>query len=303
MKYISEPSLNSELILINNRKKLEEDPSLYNDEYLEEIEELRKKFEELDQEPGNQIEKRRIRNRIRDLSSKTYVYRDKNIFGEMIILLLDKLLTRPNFSSYNFKNDMKMLAIEHILKYTWRFDSYRQSEITGQYISAFTYITTIAFNAFVATINKFNREKEKSEELFVNTAKEVGSGYSGNSDNNPNIGSISFSNNSFDKEGINPSKKVRNESRYEEEQHNLRQEKSRKKVVLNNIKSGSSNDYQLLELIKKIEPDEDNIIVEYNPDYKISLEEYQEILNYTNSLPNSFVIKKIRNPKNTKKVK
>ncbi len=171
MKFISEPSLNSELILINNAKKLEKDSSLFNDQYLEEIERMRKEYEILDQSQGYQLEKRKLRNKIRDYSIQTYVYRDKNLFGEMILLMLDKLLTRPNFVNYNYKNEMKSLAIEHILKYTWKFDPYRKSEISGQYISAFTYITTIAFNAFVATINKHNKEKEKIKQDFLETQK------------------------------------------------------------------------------------------------------------------------------------
>jgi len=171
MKFISEPSLNSELILINNAKKLAENKDLFNDQYLEEIERMRKEYELLDQESGYQLEKRELRNKIRDYSVQTYVYRDKNLFGEMILLMLDKLLTRPNFVNYNYKNEMKSLAVEHILKYTWKFDPYRKSEINGQYISAFTYITTIAFNAFVATINKFNKEKEKIKQDFLETQK------------------------------------------------------------------------------------------------------------------------------------
>ena len=169
--YLSEPSLNSELILVNNSKKLKKNPKLYNDKYLDEIMELRKKYEELDRLQGLQKEKRKIRDKIRDLSVKTYIHRDGNLFGEMIMLIMDKLLTRPNFVNYNYKNEMKSLATEHILKYTWRFDPYRKSEITGQYISAFTYITTIAFNAFVATINKFNKEQEKAKEEFLETQK------------------------------------------------------------------------------------------------------------------------------------
>jgi len=171
--YLSEPTLNSELILRNNRLKLEKDKSLYNDEHLEKLLELRAEYERLDQDTSSGLQKikREIRNEIRDLSSKTYVYRDDNIFGAMVLQIMNNIATRPNFSGYSYLNEMKSLATEHILKYTWKFDSYKQSKITGQYISAFTYISTIIFNAFVATINKQNKEAEKIKQDFLETQK------------------------------------------------------------------------------------------------------------------------------------
>jgi hypothetical protein len=169
--YLSEPSLNSELILVNNAKKLKDNPKLFNDTHLDEIMKLRDEYEKLNLLPGLQKKKRKIRNKIRDLSSKTYVYRDTDIFGEMILNMMDNILKRPNFSNYSFKNEMKSLATEHILKYTWKFDSYRQSEISGQYASAFTYLSTIIFNAFIATINKHNKENEKAKQDFLETQK------------------------------------------------------------------------------------------------------------------------------------
>jgi len=171
--YMSEPTLNSELILRNNRLKLEANPDLFNTDSLDELIELRKKYEKLDQDDSSGLQKikRDIRNRIRDISTTTYVYRDDNIFGGMIMQLINNIATRPNFSGYSYLNDMKSLATEHILKYTWKFDSYRQSKISGQYISAFTYISTIVFNAFVATIKKQNKEAEKIKKDFLETQK------------------------------------------------------------------------------------------------------------------------------------
>lgn len=167
--YMSEPTLNSELILRNNRLKLDKDKKLFNDEHLEELLELRAEYERLDQDDSSGLQKikRDIRNKIRDLSSLTYIKRDDNIFGSMAIQVMNNIATRPNFSGYSYLNEMKSLATEHILKYTWKFDSYRQSKISGQYISAFTYISTIIFNAFVATINKQNKEAEKIKQDFL----------------------------------------------------------------------------------------------------------------------------------------
>ena len=173
MNYLSEPSLNSELILVNNAKLLKKNKKLFCDKHLDRIMDLRDQYERLNQDNslGIQTQKRKIRDEIRELSAKTYVDRDTNLFGEMIIQVMDKLLTRPNFVNYNYKNEMKSLATEYILKYTWKFDPFKQSKINGQYVSAFTYITTIAFNAFVATINRVNKENRKIKEDFLETQK------------------------------------------------------------------------------------------------------------------------------------
>lgn len=171
--FLPEIVLNSELILTNNAKLLKVTPELYNDEGLVELVELRAEYEILDakDDAGLQKTKRDLRNRIRDLSSDTFIQRDPNIFGAMVILILDRLATRPQFSGYTYVNEMKSLATEHILKYTYKFNPYQQSEITGQYVSAFAYISTIGFNAFIATINKMKLEQEKIKIDFLETQK------------------------------------------------------------------------------------------------------------------------------------
>jgi hypothetical protein len=155
----------------------------------------------------------------------------------MILLIIDKLLTRPNFVNYNYKNEMKSLAIEHILKYTWKFDPYKKSEITGQYISAFTYITTITFNAFVATINKFNKEQDKIKEDYLETQKLF--------HRDPNRST-------YGEEYLLP----------------------RKEVIFNHTDN-------LFESIQQISLDETEIQIYYPDDYKISVEEYNNITQYS----------------------
>ena len=238
--YILEPVINSELILRNNSKKLLVDPSLYNNDHIDEIEELRNEYKILDSDSskGLQKQKRDIRNRIRDLSTITFVDRDQDIFGAMITQIMDNLLTRPNFSGYSYKNDMKSLATEHIVKYTTKFDSYRQSEITGQYASAFTYITTIAFNAYVACINKNNKELLKAKEDFIETQKLI------HRDANKSTIGNDYS-------------------------------EIEKTVKLNHI------DTTLLEHIKMIPLDVSDILVQYPHKYKITIEEYKQITEYT----------------------
>ena len=174
--YLLEPILNSELILINNAKKIKDYPNLINEEHLNEIEELREKYIALEYrtdngETGLQKVKKATRDRLRDVSFITYTDRNRDLFGQMITTMTQKIVTRPQFSNYTFKDEMQSLAIEYILKYTWKFDPYRTSTITGQYISSFAYISTIIFNACIATINKFNKEQQKAKEDFLEHQK------------------------------------------------------------------------------------------------------------------------------------
>ncbi len=121
--FLLEPILNSELTLINNSKILKKDPLLLQENYLDEINTLRHEFIRLsvlaDTGSGYQKEMRKVRDQIRDLSYISYTNRDSNLFGQMITTMADKIVTRAQFSGYTFKDEMKSLAIQHILLYTW----------------------------------------------------------------------------------------------------------------------------------------------------------------------------------------
>ncbi len=175
-KYLLEPVLNSELILVNNAKLLKKNPDLLNEEHLSRIENLRNQFITIDErsesgEMGLQKEKRKVRDEIRDLSYITFTNRDTNLFGQMITTMSKKIVSRPQFSNYTIKDEMQSLAIQHILLYTWKFNPYIQSKITGQYASAFAYISTIIFNACVASINKMHKDQDKAKEDFLEHQK------------------------------------------------------------------------------------------------------------------------------------
>ncbi len=174
--YLSEPVLNSELVMVNNAKLLKNNLGLLNDQHIPRINILRKEFIELEKQSnqgktGLQKDKRIIRDEIRELSSKTYTDINTDIFGTMITTIVNRIASRPQFSNYTFIDEMKSLAIEHILLYSYRFDPFRQSKISGQYASAFAYISTISFHAFIATINKFNKEQKKAKDQFLEKQK------------------------------------------------------------------------------------------------------------------------------------
>ena len=214
----------------------------YNDSYIDEIEELRSQYIELENslEKGTQKLKRQIRDRIKELSTKTFMDRDPDKFGEMTLIIINNILRRPNFSGYSFKNEMKSLAIEHILKYTWKFLPYKKSKISGQYVSAFTYISTICFNAFVAVIKDQNKEVQKSKEDYLETQKAK---YA----------------------DIRTSRIIPDHSEIEKE------------VKIFNIKN------RLIDEIKKITIDAKDILVRFPESYKIDMNEYKEITNFSDS--------------------
>jgi len=166
--YLNESILLSELILINNSKKLKENPDLYNEEYLEQIQELRDKIVEQSKLPqkGQQKINRELRNKIRELSSKTFIHRNNNLFGEMISQMADRILTRPQFSNYSYKDEMKSLGIEYVLKYSHSFDPFMTSKLSGQPVSAFAYISTIIFNGILQVINKHKKETKQIKEYI-----------------------------------------------------------------------------------------------------------------------------------------
>ena len=177
-KFLLEPILNSELLLVNNAKKLKKNPGLLHEANLVQIEQYREEYAALDArseagEKGLQKLKRDCRNQLRDLSYVTYTDRDTNLFGSMIITMAERIVTRSQFSGYTFTDEMQSLGVQHILLYSHGFDPYIQSKITGQYVSAFAYLSTIIFNACIATINKFNLEQRKSKDAFLENQKHI----------------------------------------------------------------------------------------------------------------------------------
>jgi hypothetical protein len=174
--YLYEIILNSELQLFNNSKLLKEDPSLLNPIYVKEVHALREEYLDLERrreagESGLRKQLQQVRTDIRLLSSLTFVENDGELFGAMMLKMIDGVLSRPNFSGYTFKEEMKSLSVQYILLYTHKFEPFRQSKTSGQYVSAFGYITTIIFNACVFTINAFKKEQQKQKEDFLETQK------------------------------------------------------------------------------------------------------------------------------------
>ena len=119
--------------------------------------------------------KRKIKSRIIKLSEMTAVdNKSYNRFGEIILLMIKKILTKPQFSGYTYKDDFYSDAIHKILKYLHNFDHTLISEISGTEVNAFAYISQIIHNSIIYIINTKNKElndiKKQSQAGFFNEA-------------------------------------------------------------------------------------------------------------------------------------
>lgn len=81
--------------------------------------------------------------------------------GEYIIQIVDGLSKKPNFYSYTYKEEMKSDAQVAIIKGLHNFDPHKY-----EYPNPFSYITMIAWNAFVNVINKEKRKSNTLSKLY-----------------------------------------------------------------------------------------------------------------------------------------
>jgi len=79
-------------------------------------------------------------------------------FGNVIMLMIGKILTKPNFSGYTYRDDFYSDAIHKILKYLHNFDHTKISQRSGINVNAFAYISQIIHNSIVFIINTKNKE-------------------------------------------------------------------------------------------------------------------------------------------------
>ena len=89
-------------------------------------------------------------------------------FGAIILLMIEKILTKPNFSGYTYHDEFYSDAIHKILKYLHNFNHNLTSERTGQQVNAFAYISQIIHNSVIYVINS-----KKKESVNFNKLKEI----------------------------------------------------------------------------------------------------------------------------------
>jgi hypothetical protein len=81
-----------------------------------------------------------------------------NKFGGMIMLLLQRIASKSNFSGYSWREEFYGDATEKIFKYLHNFNPDLISKISGEPVKAFAYLTQIATMSFLSIINKYNDE-------------------------------------------------------------------------------------------------------------------------------------------------
>ena len=107
------------------------------------------------------IVKSKLKEKIVSLSERTQVdKRSYERFGQIILLMIKNILTKPQFSGYTYKDDFYSDAVYKILKYLHNFDHELISERTGLNVNAFAYISQIIHNSILFIINTKKKELE-----------------------------------------------------------------------------------------------------------------------------------------------
>jgi hypothetical protein len=82
-------------------------------------------------------------------------------FGEIILLMIKNIIKKPQFSGYTYRDDFFSDAVYKILKYLHNFNHTLISEITGQPVNAFAYVSQIIHNSIIFIINTKKKENDR----------------------------------------------------------------------------------------------------------------------------------------------
>lgn len=103
----------------------------------------------------------RMKQRIISLSEQTVIdtvcYER---FGGAVMILIHRIMGQKKFSGYSYRDEFISSSVVKILQYIVNFDHRRVSKITGQTVSAFSYLTQIITNSIIFTINKAKRDRD-----------------------------------------------------------------------------------------------------------------------------------------------
>jgi hypothetical protein len=188
--------------------------------------------------------KAKLKSAIIDLSEKTSVDQTTyERFGQVILLMVKNILTKPQFSGYTYKDDFYSDAVYKILKYLHNFDHKLISQRTNQPVNSFAYISQIIHNSIIFIINT---KKKDNDNLKHQVAM-------ANLDHNL---------------------QVRNYELVKHDNDENKQEIDVKIVNLNTI------DGNLIEEIKRVQEymnKYDRIEIQYPADYAITIDEYNDM--------------------------
>lgn len=92
-----------------------------------------------------------------ETSADNYSY---NKFGSIILLMTKKILTKPQFSGYSYKDAFFSDSTYKILKYLGNFDHTLISKRSGEPVNAFAYLTQIIHNSIIFVISSHKKDQE-----------------------------------------------------------------------------------------------------------------------------------------------
>lgn len=106
--------------------------------------------------------KTRVKNKLKDriikLSERTLIDTwTYNEFAKSILIMIKRILIKPQFSGYSYKDDFYSDSTYKILKYINNFDHTLVSKITKQPVNAFSYISQIIHNSIIFIINEHKK--------------------------------------------------------------------------------------------------------------------------------------------------
>ena len=116
-----------------------------------------------------------VKNAIIELSKQTKIDKESHEkFGEIVLLMIKKILTKPNYSGYSWSDEFYSNACYRVFKYIHNFDCDKKSDRTGQNVSAFSYISQIIIMSIIEVINKNNKNQREAENFAELNDAEIG---------------------------------------------------------------------------------------------------------------------------------
>ena len=168
--YVNEVKLKSLIIRVNNKKNNTGD-SKHNKRINELISTflnlIKKSYKDQKITSKKTKLKEHLKRRIIELSEKTQADEvTYNEFAKCILLMIKKILTKPQFSGYSFKDDFYSDASYKILKYIHNFDHTKKSKITGLYVNAFSYVSQIIHNSIIYIIGEHKKYNSRLHDEY-----------------------------------------------------------------------------------------------------------------------------------------
>ncbi len=160
--YTTELELKSLLIRIKNERSQIGTPRLNNriNRYIK----LFVKINSIKYSPSTKKNRIKAKLKAKIIKDSENTYIDKysyERFGEIILLMIKNILTKPQFSGYTYKDDFYSDAVYKILKYLGNFNHKMISERTGALVNSFAYISQYIHNSILFIINKKKKENER----------------------------------------------------------------------------------------------------------------------------------------------